>query len=288
MEKKIAIIIVTYNSSKLINDCLDSIFQFNDVGDKLEVIVVDNHSDEQSEMFQNIFLKYGNKVSLINSGKNGGYGFGNNVGINHTHAPIVIVMNPDVRFVSPILGSIETIMEDNTIGMIGVDFVDGSSPYYFKREASSVFRQLFFKYYVRRRVYKPSTMFLSGSFLVFNKDNFLKVGAFDENIFMYSEEADISNRLLRDGFKIIWARQLKVLHLTHERRFNPKLNQIRLKSGLYYEKKYGLDSNRIYSDAVLVLKIKIFVSKLMGKKSSMESFKEQLRLLKDFHANQSK
>ena len=49
--KKLSVIIVTYNSVRHIYDCLESVFQFNDLGNELEVIVVDNHSEQQEEMF---------------------------------------------------------------------------------------------------------------------------------------------------------------------------------------------------------------------------------------------
>ena len=102
----ISFVIVTYNSHSLIIDCLESIFKYNDIGENLEVIVVDNSSSEQDKMFSDISNRYGERVTLIDSGKNGGYGFGNNIGISRSHSDIVIVMNPDVRFVRPILDRI--------------------------------------------------------------------------------------------------------------------------------------------------------------------------------------
>ena len=44
MQKKISIVIVTYNSDNHISDCLESIFKYNDIGDALEIIIVDNMS----------------------------------------------------------------------------------------------------------------------------------------------------------------------------------------------------------------------------------------------------
>ena len=44
MHKRVSVIIVTYNSEKHIYDCLSSIYRYNDIGDLLEVIIVDNNS----------------------------------------------------------------------------------------------------------------------------------------------------------------------------------------------------------------------------------------------------
>ena len=58
MNKQLSIIIVTYNSEKLIFECLDSIYKYNDIGDSLEVIIVDNCSNDQEKVFE--------KVSALN------------------------------------------------------------------------------------------------------------------------------------------------------------------------------------------------------------------------------
>jgi len=42
VSKKLSIVIVTYNSNKVIKECLESIEKHNDIGKSLEVIIVDN------------------------------------------------------------------------------------------------------------------------------------------------------------------------------------------------------------------------------------------------------
>lgn len=283
MKKEISIIIVTYNSLKLISDCINSIIQNNDIGDRLEIIVVDNNSEEKEEMFSFLENKYRDKISLIDSGKNGGYGYGNNIGIRASQADKVVVMNPDVRFVSPILSSVIEVLNDAKIGMIGVDFVDGSSPYYFKRGHSSLFRSLFAKYFIWRRKYDANEMYMSGSFLAFNKQAFLNAGMFDDNLFMYSEEADITNRMLSSGYEVKWCPNIKVLHLAHGRDFNPVLDQIRLESGAYYEKKYGIDSEKSYKLSVQALTIQYWIAKLLMKKTRAKNYSLMLDSLVKFH-----
>ena len=59
MAKKISIIIVTYNSQSHIYDCISSINQYNDIGDELEIIIVDNMSDAVDDMFSSIRDKFG-------------------------------------------------------------------------------------------------------------------------------------------------------------------------------------------------------------------------------------
>lgn len=284
MRKIISIIIVTYNSSKLIFDCIDSIYKYNDIGNGLEVIVVDNNSQEGNDMFASIHEKYSENVITIRNDKNGGYGYGNNVGIDNSKSDIVIVMNPDVRFVIPLLDKISNYFKnDNDLGMLGVDFVDGSCPYYFKRGYGTVLNTFFYKYYLRRKKYDAKKMFMSGSFLAFRKQTFQSAGKFDENIFMYSEEADITNRILEIGKKVLWCSELKVLHLAHGRSFNQKLNEIRLESGLYYEKKYNIDIRKSYRVELVILRLKYLVAKLCGDKDKSDFFYLNIKNLVSFY-----
>ena len=286
IEKGITIVIVTYNSTKHIYDCLESIFKFNDIDDKLEVIVVDNHSSEQEDMFSDIRKLYGDRVGVFDSGCNGGYGYGNNIGVAHSKYDTIIVMNPDVRLVKPIFrGLLKVFFENNQMGMAGVSFVDGSNPYYFKRGAGTWLKSLIFKYYIWKRKYNPKTMYMSGSFLAFRREAFIRAGLFDEKIFMYSEEADITNRILEKGYNVVWLSQFQVLHLAHNRAFNPYLNRIRMESGLYYEKKYNIDSEKVYKNELISLKLKHFISALTVRRKRTSLYKDMIMALKEFHKN---
>lgn len=283
--KQLSIVIVTYRSRKHIIDCLESIYKYNDIGDTLEVIIVENNSEEKDLMFEDIRSRFNEQVTLVNSGANVGYGTGNNIGIKACTSPYVIVMNPDVRLVCPIFKKVIKALDDPKVGMIGVDFVDGSPAYYFKKEYRTVFNTVFQRLYLWRRKYNSTTMFMSGSFLAFNKKSFIEAGCFDENIFMYSEEADITNRMLLTGYKVEWCPQIKVLHLAHGRDYNEKLHKIRLQSGSYYDKKYNIDKEKFFRTEVKSLKIDIFISKLLGKKQRAKDLESALNTVIQNHNN---
>lgn len=276
---ELSIIIVTYNSSIHIYDCLESIFGNNDIGDGLEVIIVDNASGEQAEMFSKLNSIYSNRIFLMDSGRNGGYGFGNNVGIRMSHSDRVIVMNPDVRIIKPIFKTIISKMHNEGIALLGVSFIDGSLPFYFKPEHVNLLKSLFLKQIIRRKRYNPQTMYMSGSFLAFDKEQFQKAGSFDENIFMYYEEPDITNRIISIGGKVCWAKDIFVKHLAHGRQFNEKTWEIMRESYFYYAKKYGVDIDRSRSNAITILYFKLLVAKLLGQKEKALLFKKQVEKL---------
>ena len=71
----VSIIIVNYNTLRLTRDCIESIKEKTH-GVDYEIIVVDNGSTDGSrELFEN-----NRDVVYIYSAKNGGFGYGNNIG----------------------------------------------------------------------------------------------------------------------------------------------------------------------------------------------------------------
>ena len=88
MAKKVIIVVVTYNSSRIIRKCLNLIKGYN-------VIVVDNCSKDDTVK---IVKKY--PVRLIVNSKNLGYGKAANIGIKKSKSKYILLINPDV-FINP-------------------------------------------------------------------------------------------------------------------------------------------------------------------------------------------
>lgn len=282
MKKLLSIVIVTYNSEKHIFDCLDSIFKYNDIGEGLEVIVSDNFSANRNEMFAKIKLQFGDKVVLIQNNVNGGYGYGNNQGVNQSNASHLIIMNPDVRIVKPIFNQIINLFKDNNnIGLVGVRFTDGSKSLMFKPEFKNLFRLVFGSVLIKLGMYKIHQVYFSGSFLIFDKSSFIQVGLFDENIFMYYEEPDISNRLLSIGKEIILAKDLFVLHLAHGRKVNYSLLKIGYESRKYYFEKYKANINQYHKNLLIIYRIKYLVALLVFDDLKKEEFLAWIKMCKN-------
>ena len=119
--KRLSVIIVTYRSERDIYDCLRSLWQHCDIPkEQLEVIVVDN-SPESDGMFARLRQLYGQELLLIHNTHNGGYGQGNNVGIRQASAPVILIMNPDVRLIEPVFKTaVEAFENDTALCMYGM------------------------------------------------------------------------------------------------------------------------------------------------------------------------
>ncbi|MBQ8098633.1 MAG: glycosyltransferase [Bacteroidaceae bacterium] len=224
--KKLSVIIVTYLSEHDIYDCLETVWAYRDIPEEdLEVIIVDN-SPESGPMFENLKERYGNHLHLIRNTHNGGYGQGNNVGIKAAEAPVVLIMNPDVRLCQPIFSAaVKTFQSDPDLSILGMkQMLDSQrpSPYSFTCTymMNGYLHTLLSVVGNRLGLYLPRWMHFSGSCFFLNREKFEDIGLFDESIFMYGEEDDIHYRMRQRYPKMKFNRHLRYIHPFHLREPN--------------------------------------------------------------------
>lgn len=281
VKKQLSLIIVTYESLALMQDCLDSVFRFNDIGDALEVVVVDNGSTDQTSLFEFIQNQYGDQLKCIASPGNIGYGAGNNLGVSHANADRIIIMNPDVRLVEPVFAKLITFFDMNPeTGMASVSFADDSCPFFVKPEHYTILNLLIFKYYVRNKIFDSRKMYLPGSFLMFDRKAFEQAGCFDEHIFLYFEEADIATRIEQINKKVRRIDDLRVFHLTHNRKLNERLLTIEIDSLAYYAAKFNFGVKRVLGYYLNVNRMKFMAALISRNHSRAVFFRAWIKLIK--------
>ena len=209
----VSIIILNYNAGKLIEECLDSIYQSN--YKNYEIIVVDNNSDDNShiECKNNFPL-----INLIENKKNLGYCEGNNVGIRNSKGKFVIILNPD------------TIVDPNWINELlhGYQkFGDGIyQPKFLTIDNKSIIQstgnmiQLFGFGYSRNKGDEDKNQFniiesidyASGTCLFTSKKIFTQLELFDSFLFAYHDDLDLCWRASMQGIQSYYVPTSIVLH----------------------------------------------------------------------------
>lgn len=279
--KKLSIIIVTYNSENDIYDCLEAIFCHNDLStEELEIIVVDNNSQETDKMFKQIHHLYGESVITIKNTQNGGYGQGNNVGIRHASAPIILIMNPDVRLVTPSFQEVLNKFEESPkLSMVGMkQLLDDSSASKNSFNCSNMMNgylgTLLTGICNRQDLYIPCCMYFSGSCFYIRKSMFETIGLFDESIFMYGEENDIHHRMkAKFGAHFLYNKNLQYKHLTMERKQNEATEDKMLKAIIKVCEKFGYSKEKIIRNKIQNTNILLWreiAKKLFSRKYSQE------------------
>jgi len=175
-----------------------------------------------------------NRVRVLQSGTNGGFGAGNNFGIraglcDGTKPDYVYILNSDAfpakDAIRKLIAQLET---DQTAGLAGsyIHGEDGDTHLTTFRFPSVLgefegainfgpISQLLRNNIVR--IETPQTTFtvdwLAGASLLIRQSVLEQVGLFDENFFLYFEETDLSRRAKRAGFKTVFVRESEVAHI---------------------------------------------------------------------------
>lgn len=272
MEKEIiSIIILSWNTKNILKDCLQSIKKSRSKWE-FEIIVVDNGStDGSAQMVEKDFKK----VILIKNKKNLGYGAGNNMGIKKASGNYLLFLNSDTLVKGKAIEEMADFLESRSeVGMVGPKLLneDGSDqPSAGKFPGLKVsFIMLFAERFLGSKFARASYSrikqvdWVMGASMMTRRDVIGKAGVMDEGIFMYMDEVEWCYRIKKQGFKIIFLPDPKIVHLWQKSstsgREAPILNIYR---GLIYFYKKHLPSWKL-PILILMLRTKAVISIFIG------------------------
>ena len=238
----LSIIVVSFNTKKLLDDCLSSVFRsLRGTKVSFEVIVVDNVSTDGTR--QMLTKKYP-KVRTILKKENVGFGRGNNQGIKEAHGEYTFLLNSDTIILGRAIEKLLSFARLHPRSFVG--------PKLLNRDRSSqtscgaffslpvVFASLFLKGdHIGLTRWSPDSVrrvdWVSGAALMGPRRLFLDGLLFDERIFMYMEEVDLLYRARQKGYKALFYPHATIIHLgsgsSTNKRKGPILNIYR---GLKY------------------------------------------------------
>lgn len=200
----ISAVVLNYNGRGFGVAAVRSLLE-QDVGD-LEVIVVDNASTDGSA--EEIEAAFGDKVRLVRSRLNVGFGAGNNMGIREARGRYIVLLNNDAvatpSFVRELAAAAEA---DETIGMVAAKVLDDT-----RRNLIDTVGHLLYPDGLNRgrgRMERDegqydgcrTALFPSGAAALYSRRMLDDVGLFDEAFFLYGDDAEIGlrGRLARWG-----------------------------------------------------------------------------------------
>ena len=242
MAKKLSIIIVNYNVTQLLRNCLISIQKYSD-GIDYEVIVIDNNSIDRS---WNDLIPEFPRVHFIASEKNEGFAKANNKAIERATGEYLLILNPDTELEDFYLNEILDFANSKTnFGCLGVRMHDANGNFLPESKRSvpgmiNSFEKLFTNFknknsksYYRNDVGEngiAEVEVITGAFLLVKKEVYEKVGGLDERYFMYGEDIDLCYTLLNNGYQNYYYGKASILH--HK-------GESTVKNEIYLERFYG-------------------------------------------------
>lgn len=238
---QVSIIIVNYKTPQLVIDCVNSI-EKNSSGVDFEIIVVDNHSEDDSVER----LSKDNRIILIESLRNGGFGYGNNLGMRVAHGKYFFLLNSDTLLVNNAIKDFYDYAESHDpktlygCYLIGDDGTYRGSFHYFPAlTISSFLRRLFQKQDYTPDYTNREVECICGADMFIPRTAIEECGGFDENIFLYGEEGELQLRMAKAGYKRMLLSSPKIIHLEGKSlEQSDEKRKIMLRSHFYVLKKY--------------------------------------------------
>lgn len=223
----VSVVIVTYNSRRSIEACLNALAASS--YPVHETIVVDNASSDLTPDL--VRLRFPG-ATLVRNESNLGFAAGTNVGIRKSSGDYVLLLNPDAilsRTCLPVLvGHLE---RERDVGLAGCRLLndDGTLQFSIGRfptpanqlgrllllgrlfPGSSALRELDFR--EDRYETTHDVEWLFGAVLMARREAFERVGILDEAYFLFSEEQDWCWRMLHAGWRVSYLASAEAVHL---------------------------------------------------------------------------
>lgn len=248
-----ATIVLYQNNLDLVEHAIKS-FLNTDLNVKL--FLVDNSPTDKLKKLTEINPE---RIEYIPNPTNPGFGAGHNIVLEMISdiSPYHIILNPDIYFDEGVNEKIIDYLELNkNVGLVmpKVLYPDGSTQYVAKllpKPFNLIFRRFLpFKSIVKKMDFKYELQFsgynrimnvpyLSGCYMFLRTKILKEVGLFDDKIFMYLEDADLTRRIHRD-YETIFYPDAEVYHKFEKGSHKSnRLLKIAIKSAIYYHNKWG-------------------------------------------------
>lgn len=231
MPKKVdlSVIIVSYNTCDLLRKALESIKKAKRSGIGIEVVVVDNASNDQSSVMVEKEFPW---VKLIINKENLGFAAANNLGIKCSSSQYALFLNPDTVVYPDTLVTMINFMDQNPqvgASTCRVELPDGRLDYSCHRGFPTPWNAFAF-FSGLARVFPKVKLFSGypltflpldriheidsgcGAFLMVRREAGEEVGWWDEDYFWYGEDLDFCYRLKKRGWKIVFNPETKIIH----------------------------------------------------------------------------
>jgi GT2 family glycosyltransferase len=214
----VSVILVNYNGLRHLDSCLSSLRDLDYPQDKLEIVLVDNASSDNSVDFVRDRFP---EVKIVVNATNTGFALGNNIGVKEAGGEYVALLNNDMKADKSWLRAlVEAVAGSPTVVCAGSKILDwdgkaidfaGSQLNFYGHGFQVGFSSPDIAAYD-----KPGPIpFACGGAMLVRRDVFLDVGGFDEDYFAFFEDVDLGWRLWLLGYEVVFTPASVTYHRHH-------------------------------------------------------------------------
>jgi len=266
---QLSVIILNYNVRYFLELCVLSVQSALETIDG-EIIVIDNFSsDDSCAMMKQRFPN----VKLIQNKGNLGFPKGNNIGVAQAKGEYICILNPDTVVAEDTFTKVLAFAQQQSdLGIVGCKLIDGAgnflpeskrgvpTPWVAFTKIAGLYKLftksgIFGKYYAQHLNENQTgkTAILVGAFMFLKRDLYLEVDGFDEDCFMYSDDIDLSYRILQKGKSNYYFHETTVIHYKGESTVKDETYMKRFQEAMnfFYKKHFNPRSRGFGTGSVL-------------------------------------
>ncbi|MEI8087855.1 MAG: glycosyltransferase family 2 protein [Paludibacter sp.] len=245
---KISVIIITWNGSLLLRNCLKSLDTLMERSD-VEVIVVDNGSEDDTVAFMKSNYQ---SIQFIELSQNFGVAYARNKALEKAVGEYLFILDNDTVVSREAIEYMEIFMDTHPdAGMCGCKLIDGNGIVQenckkypgIKEKVANVMKGKEYRYSyteeTRSQIFSPE--YLIGACQFIRSEAYKQVGSLDEHIFYGPEDADYCLRIQQKGWKIYFIPHCSIQHLCQRmtnKRLLTKMSFVHVKALFYFYFKY--------------------------------------------------
>jgi GT2 family glycosyltransferase len=250
----LSIVILTWNSSRHIEDCLNSLL--STIGEPLkpfEIFVVDNGSTDRTRAILSRYqTDFPEVIKPIFLDANTGTTYSRNLALRKAAGSYIAILDSDVIIPGDIFTPLVAFLDGSSrTGMVVPRLLYGNGAYQkstdnFPTLPSKARRYLFLKGMEKREL-QPAQVpqcvdYAISAFWLLKKEVVAQVGLLDEKIFYAPEDVDYCLRVWRKGYRIVYLPDVEVIHNAQEISRGFRINRAfiaHLTGLLYFFRKHG-------------------------------------------------
>ena len=223
---KLSILIVNYKGWSALEECLNSLERFNSQKFLLEIIVVDNCSNDG--MLETFITKYSTFTFILNSGNNG-FANGCNLASLHATADYFLFLNPDTRVDTKDLEVyFQSQLDYPEIALMSCLQIDEKSKYYNQNNLLPTvitffgLPRAFYKKIFKNKIQKKFNNndidaffypeWVTGAVIMVSRRWFVEIGGWNEDYWMYMEDVDFCKKINDANGKIAVLKRATIFH----------------------------------------------------------------------------
>lgn len=269
----LTIVIVNYNTERLLKDCLHSVYSGAN-GTPMDIWVVDNNSRDNSiPMVRSLFPR----VKVIENSTNVGFSMANNAAISRSRSDYVLLLNPDTLIIDDAIERVVRFMNEHPkVGIAGCKVLnrDGTLQLACRRSIPTP-KVAFYRLTGLSRLFPENKTVarynmtyespdhihevdaVSGAFLMIRREAVRQVGLLDERFFMYGEELDWCLRVKRAGWAVMYYPAAEIIHYKGEStKYNSRKAAVEFYRAMYlFHKKHFAADHSFLTNALIYLGI---------------------------------